>query len=109
MTDDLENHDAPCERKPSNGVYRGRLAVRMAAPGVSGCDPDDLDRRSRCSNTGCLRPRVFKSRYCAICNTARIPVQRKRSPVCSICGGIGHDRRTCNPTKWPDHYRRLWR
>ena len=70
------------ERQPANGVYVGRLRVRVIAPGISGEDRElGLSRRFLAHQSRAARSPHRVNAYAL-----------KR---CGICGERGHDRRTC--------------
>lgn len=89
------------ERVSANGVYRGRLKVRVIAPGVCG---DQIDapaprptaprplrnRGTLCANLGCANRRMPGASICAT-HAAR----RKGVSLCTRCGEPGHNARTC--------------
>jgi hypothetical protein len=101
MNDEGEPTPSRFERRPKNGPYRGRLTVRTVARGVSGVDPELTDESQRCINLGCTRARMKGARLCPVCAANSRPRRQRRHPVCSLCGGMDHNRQTCTPQKWP--------
>ncbi len=93
------------ERVSENGTYRGKLKVRVIAPGVCGDQLDAPDYvaqkgaplRNRgwlCSHVGCPNRRSPGSSICAS------HAARKKGPnLCSLCGALGHNVRSCEDSR----------